>query len=81
MDAKYLKAITNQIYHRFPEVAGIQPKVQLQPAPKVKSPTYPTTYLLTYRGQAKTPDGKSILRIVRVVANAQGHILKITTSR
>jgi hypothetical protein len=81
MDAKYLKAITTHIYHRFPEVVGSQPKVQLQPAPQAKSPNGLATYLLTYRGQAKTSDGRSIPRVVRVVANAQGRILKITTSR
>ena len=81
MDAKHLKSISSQIYRRFPEVAGSQPKVQAQSAPQAKSVSTDPTYLITFRGSVKSPDGKSILRIVRVIASAQGRILKVSTSR
>jgi hypothetical protein len=81
MDAKHIKSISTQIYRRFPEVSGSQPKVHLQSAPQAKSISAAPTYLLTFRGTVKAPDGRSIPRVVRVIANIQGRILKITTSR
>jgi hypothetical protein len=81
MDTRTLKSISSQVYLRFPEVQGSQPKVQTQAVPQTKPAPVSTTYLIIYRGSAKTQDGKLISRTVRVVANAQGKILKITTSR
>lgn len=81
MDAKLLNSISSQVYRRFPEVKGSNPKVQLQASPQAKSSKVSSTYLITYRGSATAPNGKSIPRIVRVVANEQGKILKMTTSR
>jgi hypothetical protein len=81
MDAKLLKSITTQIYRRFPEVSGSQPKVSPQSTPQAKSGSSEITYLITYRGQVKSPDGKTIPRIVRVTANSKGQVLKVSTSR
>ena len=79
MNDKYLKSISSKISRQFPEVAKSKPKVQRQSGQKSRSST--TTYLITYRGKAKTADGKSINRIVRVTADDSGKIIKITTSR
>jgi hypothetical protein len=81
MDTKFIKSISTQIYRRFPEVAGSQPKVSPQSAPHAKSSPDSMSYLITYSGQVKSPNGKTIPRIVRVIANSKGHILKVTTSR
>lgn len=81
MDPKYIKSISNQVYRRFPELDGSKPKVRLQSAPKAKSTPPAPKYLLTYQGKAKSPTGKTILRLVRVIADTKGKILKITTSR
>jgi len=81
IDTKLLNLISSQVYRRFPEVQGSHPKVQVQATPQAKSNPASSTYLITYRGSATTLNGKSIPRIVRVVANDQGKILKITTSR
>jgi hypothetical protein len=80
MDPKFIQSISAKIYRQFPEVSGSQPRVSVQAAPK-STARATATYLLTFRGSARTPDGKSIPRIVRVIANAQGRILKVTTSR
>jgi predicted nucleotide-binding protein len=79
MNDKQLKSITAKITRQFPEVAGVQPKVRLQSGQKSKSST--ATYLITYQGKSKAADGKSINRIVRVTANDNGKIIKISTSR
>jgi hypothetical protein len=79
MDDRQLKTISSQVSRKFPEVAGVKPRVKRQSSQKSKSS--PATYLLTYRGKAKTADGKSITRIVRVTASDTGKIIKMSTSR
>jgi hypothetical protein len=84
MDSKLVQAISKDIYRRFPEFAGVKPKVRQQQAPQAKSLSAATTYLLTFQstGRAATSSGsKNIPRWVRVVVNSQGKILKVTTSR
>jgi hypothetical protein len=87
MDAKILRTIVNQIHRRFPEFAGVQPKVQTQrmgEGREAQAKSAAPTVLLTFHSSNKTRDGaqsKTISRWVRVVVNEQGKILKITTSR
>ena len=86
LDAKILNTIVNQVKRQFPEIAGSKPNVRVQHPPQAKNPSLaqentPPLYLVTFRGTAATPEGKSIPRLVRVVVNADGKILKITTSR
>jgi hypothetical protein len=83
MDQKTIDTISRAVYKRFPEVNGKRPKVlrqkpngiQARPASKA------LIFLLTYRGNGAGPGGKTIPRYVRVVANQQGKIIKISTSR
>ena len=81
MDAKHINSIASQIYRRFPEVSGSKPKVVQRSAAHAKSASTAPTYVLTFRGTARTPDGKSIPRVVRVTASASGKVIKVTTSR
>ena len=84
MEANLLRSITTQIHRRFPEFAGVQPKVRQQDSPQPKSAAAPTTYLLTFKStaQADSQKGLKILpRLMRVVVDGRGKILKITTSR
>ncbi len=81
MEPKLIKSISKEVYRRFPDLEGKQPKVRLQPTPQAKSISTASKYLLTYQGKAKSADGKTIHRLVRVIADAHGKILKITTSR
>lgn len=79
MDDRQLNSISSQVSRKFPEVAGVKPQVKLQSSQNSKSSQ--ATYLITYRGKAKTADGKSIMRIVRVTASDTGKIIKMSTSR
>jgi hypothetical protein len=76
MEDRYIKSISSKVYRQFPEVKGVRPKVRLQSGSGDAS-----KYLLTFQGEAVTASGKSISRLVRVVASATGSIIKITTSR
>jgi len=80
MDASLIKTISQDVYRRFPEFAGIQPKVRVQTT-QSKASGSPQTFLLTYNNRVSLPDHNTLPRWVRVVANEQGRILKVTTSR
>jgi hypothetical protein len=72
MNRQILGQICEQVYHRFPEVAGSSPDVQSRPGGQS---------LLIFRGAARSADGQAIKHTIRVVASAAGKILKITSSR
>lgn len=80
MDNKTIQSVCQEVYRRFPELAGVQPKVQAQTGPQAKS-AGAGSYLLTFQGHAATADRQVISRAVRVVVNEKGKIIKISTSR
>jgi len=81
LNQKVIQAVSREIYRRFPEVKGKQPRVQVRSASKGRSIFSPRpTYLLTFRGQATTSTNKTLHYWVRVVIDDQGKILKITMS-
>jgi hypothetical protein len=81
MDSKLVKKISSHVYRQFPELDGKQPKVRLQTAPAGTTREVKPTYLLTYNTRLSLNSGKSISRTVRVVADPNGKIIKISTSR
>ncbi len=84
MDPTVLKTVVAQIYRRFPEISGCQPKVRLQEALQPKSIAVNPTYLLTFHSTARAQSAtgsKTLPRWVRVVVSEKGKILKVTTSR
>ncbi len=81
MNADVIHTINQEIYRRFPEVKGKKPRVQPQSIASTRQIAKAKTYLLIYQGQVVTADRKTMPRMVRVVADEQGKILKISTSR
>ena len=79
MDAKTINNIRNQIARQFPEVAKSAPSVKAQAAAKSRGAG--GTYLLTFKGRVSEPGGFKSNRTVRVVAQDNGRILKVSTSR
>jgi hypothetical protein len=79
MDSKTISHISKQIAKQFPEVAGAAPSIKTQAV--AKGAGSPSTYLLTFKSRVDQPGGFAINRAVRVVADDNGRILKITTSR
>lgn len=72
MDSRALQTICSRVYQRFPEMQGVRPNVQEYQGSQL---------LLIFKGSGKTADGRAIQRTVRVVANPDGKISKMTTSR
>lgn len=75
-----IDSIARQVYRQFPEIKDARPSVQNQPAAKTLGAAS-GQFVLTFKGQGQGPGGKAIPRIVRVVADARGKVLKISTSR
>lgn len=75
MDAKTLSGVCEQVYRKYPEVQGIRPK--LQPLSKGSV----SQHVLIFSSHATSSSGKSIPRVVRVVVNAEGKIVKMSTSK
>lgn len=72
MAFQYLNSICEQVYRRFPEVAGSQPSVHTRPG---------SQWMIIFHGVAKTADGRPIEHTIRVLASSTGRILKVTSSR
>ncbi len=75
-----IDAIARQVYRQFPEIRDARPQVQDQAGAKVLGADG-RRFVLTFKGKGQGPGGQSILRIVRVVADERGKVLKISTSR
>ncbi|HEY45767.1 MAG: hypothetical protein AMJ88_00615 [Anaerolineae bacterium SM23_ 63] len=77
MKRSTIDKLNRQVTRQFPEMKGVQPNVQLGPLPKDGS----QRFTLTYKGKAELPGGRKLSRIVRVVSDESGHILRISTSK
>jgi len=72
MDNKQIENINKQVIKKYPEVKGIQPTLTPRPGDQV---------LLVYKASAQTADGRLIDRVVRVVVDDAGKIIKMSTSK
>lgn len=75
MDNSARERIRRQVTRSFPEMNGVRPKVER------KGNGTTAQFLLIFKGKAKLPNGRSMNRIVRVVADNRGKIVRISTSR
>ncbi|MCC7359059.1 MAG: hypothetical protein IT317_06265 [Anaerolineales bacterium] len=80
LSSAQIDTISRQIYRQFPEVTNAAPVVQDQPGAKALGGGS-DRYLLTFRGRGLGPGGQAINRIVRVVADDRGKVIKVSTSR
>lgn len=80
MDRVMMQKINNEVYRRFPEMKGTQPKIQPRQSAKTLPETGKPTFVFTYQTVTASPV-PSLHRRVRVVVDEQGKILKISTSR
>ncbi len=76
MDDSVIRKINRHVARKFPELASAKPTVRPQGGGEQQP-----RFLLTYSGKAKLPGGRSMARVVRVVADESGRILRLTTSK
>lgn len=77
MKSKTVSQIARKVVKQFPEMAGIEPAIRRQDSPANGA----DQYLLTFKGSAELPGGRTLQRIVRVVADTEGRVIRISTSR
>lgn len=71
MNKKAVERITRSVVEQFPEMEGVHPTVKPEK----------DQFVVTYKGAAELPNGKSMKRIVRVVADENGAVVRMSTSR
>ena len=74
MSTSLIDAICSQVYSQFPDLKGVKPQTQKMVGPGTGN------ILLIFKGSTKTASGKSLPRVVRVVASDSGKVIKMTTS-
>jgi len=72
MSNNSIETACQKIYRDYPEFRGVSPKISSQPAGRT---------LLLFQTSGRTANGKAIARTLRVVIDANGRILKASTSR
>jgi hypothetical protein len=71
-----ISKVKKEVRNQFPEMAGVKPSIRKQ-----EMRDGDEQYLLTFKGKADLPGGRKISRVVRVVADERGRILKLSTSK
>jgi hypothetical protein len=69
-----IDTICSQVYSQFPDLKGVKPQMQKMSGPGAGN------ILVIFKGSTKTASGKTLPRVVRVVATEAGKVIKMTTS-
>lgn len=77
MDQNAMKKVTRKVTRQFPELKGARPTIKRQAAVGNGK----EQFVLTYKGEAELPGGRTIKRIVRVVADSSGKVIRMSTSK
>ncbi|MFQ6001663.1 MAG: hypothetical protein ACE5LG_08335 [Anaerolineae bacterium] len=72
MSKRRASKVKGYIYSRFPEMKGVQPKV---------SASHQGKYVYIFRKRLPVAGGGDLLQVVRVVADKDGEVLKVSVSR
>lgn len=78
MNQTLIQGINKVVYKRFPEMRDVRPTVRTQKGSTARDEH---TYLLVYKTKIALAGSKSLPRTVRVIANDEGRVIRITTSR
>ena len=81
MKDRIIQKVAKQVYKNFPEVSGTKPAIHQQNIPQAKSRNASQTYVLVFKTSVSNAKGQLMPRQVRVIANDQGQILRMSTSR
>ena len=72
MDSETISKINQQVFRQFPFLTGTLPEV---------SQENENRWLLLYKGSVVTADGHELPVVVRVIADNDGKVIKLTSSR
>jgi hypothetical protein len=77
MDREAIDRVNRKVSRQFPEMKSIRPSVKAES----KASNNKQKFSLTYKGKANLPNGRTISRVVRVVADENGKVLRMSTSK
>jgi hypothetical protein len=77
MKQEAIEKVSRKVSKQFPELNSTRPSIRSQ-SNKGHSKQ---RFTLTYKGKATLPNGRMMSRIVRVVADEHGKVLKMSTSK
>jgi hypothetical protein len=76
MEKSLISKLTRSVTRKYPEMASSKPSVRKQ-----SKPGGGIQFLLTYKGKARLPGGRTMSRIVRVVADENGRLIRMSSSK
>jgi hypothetical protein len=76
MEERAIKKVTRKVIRQFPEMKGAQPTVRRRSGSGKKQ-----HFELTYKGKVEVPGGRTLRRVVRVVADDSGSVIRMSTSK
>ena len=71
MDSAAINKVCQSVYTRVPALQGVKPKVSPQGS----------RFLLIFSKTNKLPTGKTLEQTIRVIADEEGNIIKMSSSR
>ena len=77
MDREAIDKVNRHVSKQFPEMRSTRPTVRVESS----SRNGKQKFALTYKGKADLPNGRTISRVVRVVADENGKVIKMSTSK
>jgi hypothetical protein len=69
--------VNRKVSRQFPEMKSVRPSIRSQSSSKNGK----QRYTLTYKGKATLPGGRKMNRVVRVVVEENGKVIKMSTSK
>ncbi len=72
MDSDAINKVNKEVYKRHPQMAGTSPKVSQQTGDR---------YLLLYTRALEISAGRKMEQIIRVTADQQGNVLRMSVSK
>lgn len=76
MEDRAIKKVTRKVTKQFPEMKGAKPTVRRRSSSGNK-----IQFELTYKGKVEVPGGRTLRRVVRVVADESGSVIRMSTSK
>jgi hypothetical protein len=77
MDREAIDKVNRKVSKQFPEMKSVRPTVKVESS----SNNGNQKFSLTYKGKADLPNGRMISRVVRVVADENGKVIRMSTSK
>jgi hypothetical protein len=77
MDREAIDRVNRKVSKQFPEMKSVRPAVRTES----QSSNCKQKFSLTYKGKADLPNGRTISRVVRVIADESGKVLRMSTSK